>query len=288
MNNCADFHRFTIMRLLLLPLLVSLATAAPEIINDVALRAKFQNALGKLAEAEEHPTAKSFAEDIDGIPSSFALPADAKLAAAAPEHPADSVHLISSVYKCGRCDNWHLAGVATAWALTRDGLMVTNQHVFAKARGKVMGVCDRHGNVHPVIEVLAADEASDTALFRVEADSLVPLELGPAAGIGAEVEVISHPHGRFFMHTFGRVSRYSETPQREDRPAVVRMSITADYAKGSSGGPVLDSGNRVVGMVCNTQSIYYESNDGQPKGPLQMVVKNCVPADAIRALLGEE
>lgn len=276
------------MRLLLLPLLASLATAAPEVINDVALRAKFQNALGKLAEADEHPTAKSFADNIDEVPANFTLPEDAKTATSAPEHPADSVHLISSVYKCGRCDNWHLAGVATAWALTSDGLMMTNQHVFAKARGKVMGVCDRHGNVHPVIEVIAADEASDAALFRVEAENLVPLQLGPAADTGAEVEVISHPHGRFFMHTFGRVSRYSKTPQREDRPAVVRMSITADYAKGSSGGPVLDSEHRVVGMVCNTQSIYYESNDGQPKGPLQMVVKNCVPADSIRALLGSE
>ncbi|MCH7228352.1 serine protease [Haloferula sp. A504] len=274
------------MRLLLLPLLASVATAAPEIINDVALRAKFQNTLGKLAEAGEHPTAQSFADSIDELPATSTLPADAKLATSAPEHPADSVHLISSVYKCGRCDHWHLAGVATAWALTHDGLMVTNQHVLAKARGQVMGVCDRHGNVHPILEVIAADEASDVALFRVEATDLVPLQLGPPAGIGAEVEVISHPHGRFFMHTFGRVSRYSETPQREDRPSVVRMSITADYAKGSSGGPVLDSENRVVGMVCNTQSIYYESNNGQPKGPLQMVVKNCVPADAIRTLLG--
>lgn len=276
------------MRLLLLPLLASLATAAPEVINDVALRAKFLNALGKLADADEHPTAKSFAESIDELPVKFELPEDAKVATSAPEDPADSVHLISSVYKCGRCDKWHIAGVATAWALTRDGLMMTNEHVFAKARGKVMGVCDRHGNVHPIIEVLAADAVADTALFRVEADDLVPLQVGPAAKTGAEVEVISHPHGRFFMHTYGRVSRYSKTPQREDRPSVVRMSITADYAKGSSGGPVLDSGKRVVGMVCNTQSIYYESNNGEPKGPLQMVVKNCVPADSIRALLGSK
>ena len=63
------------------------------------------------------------------------------------------------------------------------------------------------------------------------------------------------------------------------------MSITADYAKGSSGGPVLNPAGEVVGMVSSTQSIYYESDNGQPKGPLQMVVKNCVPVDAVKQLL---
>ena len=67
------------------------------------------------------------------------------------------------------------------------------------------------------------------------------------------------------------------------------MSITADYAKGSSGGPVVDDAGHVVGMVSTTESIYYGSraNDPKdPKGPLQMVVKNCVPVEAIRHLAG--
>ena len=65
------------------------------------------------------------------------------------------------------------------------------------------------------------------------------------------------------------------------------MSITADYAKGSSGGPVLDADGHVVGMVCSTQSIYYDSRDkNKLQGPLQMVVKNCIPVSAISAILG--
>ena len=74
-------------------------------------------------------------------------------------------------------------------------------------------------------------------------------------------------------------------PGRADNPPQFWMSITADYAKGSSGGPVLDNNNRVIGMVSNTESLYTESNKGKPKGSLQMVIKNCVPVRSIRTLM---
>jgi S1-C subfamily serine protease len=63
--------------------------------------------------------------------------------------------------------------------------------------------------------------------------------------------------------------------------------VTADYAKGSSGGPVVNEAGKVVGMVSNTQSIYYgpRGKDGDQQGPLQMVVKNCVPVKAVRVMI---
>lgn len=275
-------------RLLLLPLLACVAFASPEVINDVELRAKFERELGKFSTDDGYPSGEELAEKADQVPKQTSLPAGAKTVDKSTGHPADAVYMLSSVYKCGRCDKWHLAGVATAWALSRDGLMLSNHHVFQKAKGGVMGVCDRHGKVWPITEILAADPATDTALFRVDADDLLPLALGTPAEVGAEVEVISHPSGRFFMHTYGRVSRYFERPAQGDQLPKFRMSITADYAKGSSGGPVLDADDRVVGMVASTQSIYYKSNNGEPKGPLQMVVKNCVPVASIHALIGAE
>jgi hypothetical protein len=40
-------------------------------------------------------------------------------------------------------------------------------------------------------------------------------------------------------------------------------------------------------MVSNTQSIYYgpRGKDGDQQGPLQMVVKNCVPVKAVRVMI---
>ena len=271
------------VKLLPLALLVTaLAAEEPFVVDDSKLSKAFEAGVGAVADSKDHITADDLAKAVKAAPTSVA---SLSLPDASPEDPAAAVYLIGSVYKCGKCDKWHAGGIASAWALTRDGVMASNYHVFEKATGAAMGVCDREGNTYPIVEILAADKAADVAIFRVKAHDLSPLALGTPAGIGSAVRVISHPDRRFFMQTAGEVSRYHQQPARKDKPAAVWMSITADYAKGSSGGPVLDDAGKVVGMVSSTQSIYYESNNGQPKGPLQMVVKNCVPASAIRALL---
>jgi S1-C subfamily serine protease len=259
-----------------------LASAAPFVVDDNKLITSFQDGIGAIADSKDHITADDLAKAVKEASKSIG---GLKLPEASPAEPSAAVYMVGTVYKCGKCDKWHPGGIASAWALTTDGVMVSNYHVFEKATGAAMGVCDREGKTYPVLEILAADKAADIAIFRVKADDLAPLALGSPAEIGSGVRVISHPDRRFFMQTSGEVSRYHQQPARKNQPATVWMNITADYAKGSSGGPVIDDAGKVVGMVSSTQSIYYESNNGQPKGALQMVVKNCVPAAAIRALL---
>jgi S1-C subfamily serine protease len=53
------------------------------------------------------------------------------------------------------------------------------------------------------------------------------------------------------------------------------FSITADFAKGSSGAPVFNEFGAVIGSVNNTQSTYYSVKNGV-KDNLQMVFKNTV------------
>lgn len=63
------------------------------------------------------------------------------------------------------------------------------------------------------------------------------------------------------------------------------MSVTADFANGSSGAPILNENGNVVGMVESTLPIYFCGGNDRQKH-LQMIMKKCVPARCILDLLG--
>ena len=54
------------------------------------------------------------------------------------------------------------------------------------------------------------------------------------------------------------------------------VAVTADYARGSSGAPVLNGQGQVVAVVSSTESIYY-TEDGQRQRDFQMVFRTCIP-----------
>jgi S1-C subfamily serine protease len=201
----------------------------------------------------------------------------------------DSVLGIGGVYNCGKCHKWHLGSNAGAVVLTADGIVVTNYHVVDSDKNEIMGVITHDKKVYPVMEVLAADKEADIAILRVKADNLVPAPLAPKPQTGEPVTVISHPNGAMFFLSQGYVARYYEHP----RTGKSWMSITADFARGSSGGAVLDSHGNLCGIVANTNTITYGApgggggNGGAGEGPVQMVVKNCVPVESIRSLFGK-
>lgn len=61
------------------------------------------------------------------------------------------------------------------------------------------------------------------------------------------------------------------------------LEITADYAAGSSGSPIVNDKGQVVGIVSMTNTIKYpnEARD------VQMVRKICVPSSAIAKLVAK-
>ena len=160
------------------------------------------------------------------------------------------------------------------------------------ARGHILleglpgwGVLLRDGRVCPVKEVLAADKAADIAIFRVEGEGFNALKLGEPQKVGGEVHIIAHPDSRFFTYTAGLVSRYY-TARSGKSAKTIWMAVTAEFARGSSGGPVLDECGNVVGMVANTQSIYYpKKKKSDLRGPFQMVIRNCVRVVDIQKLI---
>jgi serine protease Do len=181
---------------------------------------------------------------------------------------------------------WTVGEPASAWVLAPDGILVTNQHVFADAgREEVFGILTHDARFYPVTEILASDSVNDIAVFKVPAKDLQPLALASSEPVGKKVCVISHPDSQFYSFTQGHVSRY--TTQRDDAkaPPVKYMCITADFARGSSGGPVLNEHGAVIGMVCSTKTTYYGEKEKNVRDDVQMVFKFCIPGESIRALL---
>jgi hypothetical protein len=282
--------------------------AADEPIADAELLARAVAEGDRLIAAGQTTPTATLAEQLSRKQAAVRLPAaDAGAAPAGAEDVYERAKratlVIGGLYKCPRCAHTH-CNPASGFVITADGVAVTNYHVVAAKQDAQKGggqdltlvAMTADGRMYVVKEVLAADQKQDVALVQLAAPGgagevkFEPLPVAPdaaAARPGADVYVLSHPNNRLFSFTRGTVSRYfrggGPAPAR-DGP--VLMQITADYAKGSSGGPVLNVRGEVVGMVAATTSVYYNEENGNQKN-LQMVFKDCVPAAAIRALVRE-
>jgi len=195
-----------------------------------------------------------------------------------------STVLVGSIYNCGRCSRWH-TGLASGFVVGSDGVIATNHHVVESDRKDALGVMLADGRVFPVKEVLAANEAADVALVKIDVKGLIALPLRVDAPVGARVYVLGHPDGQYFSFSEGLIARYLRLRVKAGvRPR--RMAITADFAKGSSGSPVVDASGAVVGIVSSTRSIYYNDVKGDPRN-LQMVLKHCVTGADVAALVAD-
>jgi serine protease Do len=196
--------------------------------------------------------------------------------------------VVANIYKCSKCPRWH-ASTASGFVLTSDGAFVTSYHVVAGDKGerRSMVVMTSDGKVLPVKEVLAADKDNDTVILRIDdaERSFEPIPLSVDAPVGSEVTVVSHPNRRLYSLTRGVVSRYYLQLTKKGEPTGPgRLAITADFAKGSSGGPLLNRYGDAVGIVASTSSVYYNAQEGDPRN-LQMVFKQCIPSEAILKLI---
>lgn len=177
--------------------------------------------------------------------------------------------------------------VAGGGFVIAPGICLTSLHV-AKDKG-AQGFCalSRDGRVFAVREVLAYEPVNDLAILQLDLPDGADLPALPlareAAPAGSPVFVMSHPDDRFFLLSTGYVARH--TLWRTAAGVEAFMSITADFAKGSSGCPVLDEHGAVIGIVNNTESIYYDDDGHRKQLDLQMVVKNATPSWAVLPMI---
>ncbi|MEL4308609.1 S1 family peptidase [Joostella sp. CR20] len=201
-----------------------------------------------------------------------------------------STLIIGTGWLCNTCDKTH-AGTASGYIISEDGAFVTNYHVInsfieAPFDKKVLTARTYDGKIYQVKKVLAKDKLNDLAILQLETlgDKLTPMPLGKPAAPGTKTYVLSNPKKLFYYFSQGMVARNSKMESEDEEGTIYSMAITADYAKGSSGGPVIDSYGNAIGTVSNTYSMYADQSH---QANLQMVIKNTVPVIALKNIIEE-
>jgi S1-C subfamily serine protease len=169
-------------------------------------------------------------------------------------------------------------GAGSGFVIDREGHILTNYHVIERARR--IEVTFFNETTLPAA-LVGADPANDLALLKVEAwpELLVPVEFGASANlqVGQRAIAIGNPFGQFGgTLTTGVISALDRTLKGPaDRSMTGIIQTDAAINSGNSGGPLLDSAGRLIGI--NT-AIF------SPSGT-NVGVGFAVPVDTIRRVL---
>ncbi len=179
---------------------------------------------------------------------------------------------------------------ASAVALSEDGLCVSNYHVFEflindgqgiMPQDSLIFVADMEGNAYNITGIESYSNAADLAVFKIDTrgKKLIPAPLGNDLEVGSTVHTMTAPNQQAYYYSKGYVARNSAFG---DDSWQNRCEITADYAIGSSGGPVFDDCGNLVAVVSSTSSVYAGAANERE---CQMVFRYTIPVSSLKRLV---
>lgn len=169
-------------------------------------------------------------------------------------------------------------GAGSGFVISSEGYILTNYHVIEGAQTVEVNLSD---DTTFDAQVVGVDPRNDIAVLKVDAlpELLIPVEFGESNNlkVGQRAIAIGNPFGEFGNTlTIGVVSALNRTLEGPDGRTITGIIQTdAAINRGNSGGPLLDSSGRVIGI--NT-AIF--SPSGSSAG-----VGFAVPIDTVRRLL---
>ncbi len=141
-------------------------------------------------------------------------------------------------------------GEGSGMVLDREGRILTNFHVVDGAKQIQVTLFD--GNTYDA-RLVGQDPATDVAVIKIDAPaaSLFPVVFGNSTQlrVGQRVFAIGNPFGLERTLSTGIISSLNRSlPSKRGRSLKSIIQIDAAMNPGNSGGPLLDSHARLIGM----------------------------------------
>lgn len=152
-------------------------------------------------------------------------------------------HFFGTPY--GRGEQQPRTSMGSGFIVSKDGYILTNNHVINGADEIIVRLSDRR---ELVATLIGADERSDLALLKVESDDLPVVKMGKSKNlkVGEWVLAIGSPFGFDYSVTAGIISALGRSLPNENYVPFIQTDAAIN--PGNSGGPLFNLDGEVIGI----------------------------------------
>jgi hypothetical protein len=173
-----------------------------------------------------------------------------------------------SVVVVVRMNNNEVTGFGSGFNVDKNGLIVTNYHVIEE--GDRVEVKFKDGDSYEALHYIFVDKDKDFVILKIAGHDLPYSNFGNSeeVKIGQEVVAIGNPEGAFHSMTSGIISQKIQVGSHQ----LFQTDVT--IAPGSSGGPLFNSNNQIIGITSSGLKVGLDINYAIPSKYVQGAINS--------------